>query len=183
LLFKFNLYRYSVASSCNGCLGGFRRVHAATALSFTRAALEVIGVATALATLGGDAGAAADDACMLAIGCVYVACVAVHAGLGVALVVGLQPEPPPRRLRILGGGGGEGGDAEVGGGGGGGGRGDGGGGGGGGGGGVSEVLDFVADGASMLIRSFLLQGSFFAAMVVASRELGPAGGAIHVEVS
>jgi hypothetical protein len=44
---------------------------------------------------------------------------------------------------------------------------------------MSEVLDFVSDGTSMLIRSFLLQGSFFAAMVVASRELGPHGLAAH----
>ena len=165
-----------VASSSCGCLGGYRRVNAATALSFARAALEVVGVAVVLATGGfmsgtgwldtsssvGRSSSDDSDACMLAIGLVYVACVAVHATLGVGLVVALTPEGAPHRLHLLGGGGG--------------GRGGGGGGRGGGGG---EVLDFVADGASMLIRSFLLQGSFFAAMVVAARELGPHGLAAH----
>ena len=40
---------------------------------------------------------------------------------------------------------------------------------------LADLADFAVDGASMLIRSVLLQGSFFAAMVCASRKLGVAG--------
>ncbi len=44
---------------------------------------------------------------------------------------------------------------------------------------LSDLADFAVDGASMLIRSVLLQGSFFAAMVCASRRLGATGLAAH----
>ena len=154
-----------VATAGTGCLGGFNRIHVATGLSLARAALEVIGVAAALIVNHGDEGAAADDACMLGVGMVYVAAVAAHAIAAVVLVLVLAPADAPGRLPIFAGrgrssaGSNPGGGDRVG--------------------ARSEVLDFACDGASMLIRSCLLQGSFFGAMTVASRELGPHGLAAH----
>ena len=161
-----------VASSANGCLGGYGRVHAATLLSTGRACLEVAGVVAALA-LDGTQGA------MVGMGIVYVACVAMHATIGVALVACLVPDGARSRLGIFRGvfGGGpnpredgyvEAPDASdgtharshsssV----------------------LADLADFAVDGASMLIRSVLLQGSFFAAMACASRKLGVSGLAAH----
>ena len=174
-----------VASSLGGCLGGYRRVHAATALSTTRAMVETIAVAATL-TLSADA-----DVVMRRIGIAYVLVVVAHALVGGALVLGLTPEGAPGPLAILpakwararrrgsddaAGDDGDDGDgdallaparagdddetdAEEG------------------------WMDFACDGASMLIRSILLQGSFFGAMVVASRELNEKGLAAHHVVS
>jgi hypothetical protein len=84
-----------VASSLGGCLGGYRRVHAATALSTTRAMVETIAVASTL-TLSADA-----DVVMRRIGIAYVLVVVAHALVGGALVLGLTPEGAPGPLAIL----------------------------------------------------------------------------------
>ena len=192
-----------VASSTNGCLGGYGRVHAATALGIARAAAEVVGVAAALASAddGSEADGRSDGrrerGAMVGMGVVYAACVATHALVGVTLVACLVPDGARSRLGIFGsvGGGAGRGDGED---------------------GYLEVpdapddapdgtpdgnpdgtldgtpdgtpfladlADFAADGASMLIRSVLLQGSFFAAMVCASRRLGASGLAAHHAVT
>lgn len=153
-----------VASAATGCLGGYRRVHAATALSVARAAAEASAVAAAVLA----AAPIPDDRRMLLVGVAHVACVALHATVGVALVLLLVPVGAETTLPVLS----SEDDAEN----------------------VpsasaenhpsasetaSETTSFATDGASMFIRSFLLQGTFFAAMIVASRELGPYGLAAH----
>ena len=181
-----------VASSTNGCLGGYGRVHAATALGIARAAAEVVGVVAALALANNESDADGSDGrwergAMVGMGVVYVACVAMHAAVGTTLVAVLVPDGARSRLGIFGRphrrsrGGREDGYVEV---------------------PVevpvdapvdapidetrlsdtpflSDLADFAVDGASMLIRSVLLQGSFFAAMVCASRRLGATGLAAH----
>ena len=177
-----------VTSSTNGCLGGYGRVHAATALGIARAAAEVVGVVAALALANNESDADGSDGrwergAMVGMGVVYVACVAMHAAVGVTLVAVLVPDGRARDSGYS--------DAPIG-----------------GAGAVeedgyvevpvdapvdapvdetrlsdtpflSDLADFAVDGASMLIRSVLLQGSFFAAMVCASRRLGATGLAAH----
>jgi Na+-driven multidrug efflux pump len=178
------------ANAASGCLGGYGRVHAATALSVGRALLEAAAVATAVAL------AKTDKECFAWIGFAYAACAFANAAFGVALVVALPPKGSANRVPVLASfsrrvslsasfdeaddGAAErrrregdelptsspsvGDDDEN----------------------ENEnspsslpFLSFLADGASMFARSFLLQGTFFGAMVVASRELGPAGLAAH----
>ena len=140
-----------VASAATGCLGGYRRVHAATALSVARAAAEASAVAAAVLAADGTSGLP-DDRRMLLVGVAHVACVALHATLGVALVLLLVPVGAETTLPVL--------SSEH---------------------ALSSADDdgFVLDGASMFVRSFLLQGTFFAAMIVASRELDAYGLAAH----
>ena len=73
------------------CLGGYGRVHAATALGIARAA-EVVGVAAASASAddGSDDGRRERGA-MVGMGVVYAACVATRA-VGVTLVACLVPD-------------------------------------------------------------------------------------------
>ena len=178
------------ANAASGCLGGYGRVHAATALSVGRALLEAAAVATAVAL------AKTDKECFAWIGFAYAACAFANAAFGVALVVALPPKGSANRVPVFASfsrrvslsasfdeaddGAAErrrregdelptsspsvGDDDEN----------------------ENEnspsslpFLSFLADGASMFARSFLLQGTFFGAMVVASRELGPAGLAAH----
>jgi Na+-driven multidrug efflux pump len=177
------------ANAASGCLGGYGRVHAATALSVGRALLEAAAVATAVAL------AKTDKECFAWIGFAYAACAFANAAFGVALVVALPPKGSANRLPVFASfsrrvslsasfdeaddgaaerrrregdelptSGSSDGNSEN----------------------ENEnspsslpFLSFLADGASMFARSFLLQGTFFGAMVVASRELGPAGLAAH----
>ena len=173
-----------LANAASGCLGGYGHVHAATALSVCRALAEAAAVALA-ATL-----AKTDSACFAWIGFAYAACASANAAAGLALVVALPPKGSNARLPVLASfsrgqtlsnasdarpsrGAAEteardsprdaaaAEDADA-----------------------SELerasgLSFFADGASMFVRSVLLNGTFFGAMVVASRELGPAGLAAH----
>ena len=152
-----------VASATTGCLGGYRRVHAATALNVARAVAEASAVAAAVVA---DAPTSNDER-MLLVGIAHVACVALHATVGVALVLLLVPVGAETTLRVLAfaenaENAAEDADenarraASV-----------------------SETIAFATDGASMFVRAFLLQGTFFAAMIVASRELGPHGLAAH----
>ena len=145
-----------VASAATGCLGGYRRVHAATALSVARAAAEASAVAAAVLA----AAPIPDDRRMLLVGVAHVACVALHATVGVALVLLLVPVGAETTLPVLSSENDPECDPED----------DP---------SSSETTSFATDGASMFIRSFLLQGTFFAAMIVASRELGPCGLAAH----
>ena len=178
------------ANAASGCLGGYGRVHSATALSVGRALAEAAAVAAAVAL------AKTDAACFAWIGFAYAACAFANAAAGTALVVALPPKGSDARLPVfasfsfsrvrlffgllsfdeaddgaaearegdeletsssdelaLG----DENETEK----------------------KSSLLSFLADGASMFARSFLLQGTFFGAMVVASRELGPAGLAAH----
>ena len=156
------------ANAASGCLGGYGRVHAATALSVCRALAEAAAVAAAVAL------AETDASCFAWIGFAYAACAAANAAAGAALVATLPPEGSDARLPVMASfsfsrapssvSSAAGESAEE----------------------TELELDayasgasFAADGASMFARSFLLQGTFFGAMVVASRELGPAGLAAH----
>jgi Na+-driven multidrug efflux pump len=86
-----------VASAATGCLGGYRRVHAATALSVARAAAEASAVAAAVLA----AAPVPDDRRMLLVGVAHVACVALHATVGVALVLLLVPVGAETTLPVL----------------------------------------------------------------------------------
>ena len=86
-----------VASATTGCLGGYRRVHAATALNVARAVAEASAVAAAIVA---DAPTSNDER-MLLVGIAHVACVALHAIVGVALVLLLVPVGAETTLRVL----------------------------------------------------------------------------------
>ena len=110
-----------VASSTNGCLGGYGRVHAATALGIARATAEVVGAAAFLASADDGArrtgGATADGSeARWWAWASYAACVATHALVGVTLVACLVPDGAGSRLGIFGsvGGGAGRGDGEDG---------------------------------------------------------------------
>ena len=154
------------ANAASGCLGGYGRVHAATALSVCRALAEAAAVAAAVAL------AETDASCFAWIGFAYAACALANAAAGAALVAALPPEGSDARLPVMASFSfsfsraptaaaerAEETELEL----------D----------AYASGASFVADGASMFARSFLLQGTFFGAMVVASRELGPAGLAAH----
>ena len=154
------------ANAASGCLGGYGRVHAATALSVCRALAEAAAVAAAVAL------AETDASCFAWIGFAYAACALANAAAGAALVAALPPEGSDARLPVMASFSfsfsrvptaaaerAEETELEL----------D----------AYASGASFVADGASMFARAFLLQGTFFGAMVVASRELGPAGLAAH----
>ena len=154
------------ANAASGCLGGYGRVHAATALSVCRALAEAAAVAAAVAL------AETDASCFAWIGFAYAACALANAAAGAALVATLPPEGSDARLPVMASFSfsfsraptaaaerAEETELEL----------D----------AYASGASFAADGASMFARSFLLQGTFFGAMVVASRELGPAGLAAH----
>lgn len=178
------------ANAASGCLGGYGRVHTATALSVCRALAEAAAVAAAASL------AETDAECFAWIGFAYAACASANAAAGAVLVVALPPKGSDTRLFMMAffsraqtpspasdarpsrvaaeaearGAQNSPGDTAV-----------------------AEYAEdadafelerasgasFMVDGASMFVRSFLLQGTFFGAMVVASRELGPAGLAAH----
>ena len=201
-----------LANAASGCLGGYKRVHAVTALSACRAICEAASVAFAVTFVSSD------TKCFFWVGASHAACVLANAAVGVLLVVALPPRGSKKRLPIApaldalfarrnernGETAGtarltltagllenqtlfevhrdslvsEDSDASD----------------------ASETssrpesarakstdanrfarldLSFFRDGASMFVRSFLLQGTFFGAMLVASRELGPEGLAAH----
>ena len=148
------------ANAASGCLGGYGRVHAATALSVCRALAEAAAVAAAVAL------AETDASCFAWIGFAYAACALANAAAGAALVAALPPEGSDARLPVMASFSfsfsrvptaaaerAEETELEL----------D----------AYASGASFVADGASMFAQSFLLQGTFFGAMVVASRELSP----------
>jgi Na+-driven multidrug efflux pump len=83
------------ANAASGCLGGYGRVHAATALSVGRALFEAAAVATAVAL------AKTDKECFAWIGFAYATCAFANAAFGVALVVALPPKGSANRVPVF----------------------------------------------------------------------------------
>ena len=163
-----------VANAAGGCLGGYGRIHTATALSVCRAVAEAVSVAAAVGL------AKSDTSCFFFVGVAYAACAVAHAAAGVALVAYLPPKGETHRVPVFGavvlrGARQNGSDHETA-----------------GAGNTDTVvvttrghgsdsgyLRFITDGLSMFVRSFLLQATFFASMVVVSREIGTTGLGAH----
>ena len=159
-----------VANAASGVLGGYRRIHHATGLSVGRAVVEAALVATAVCLVRSD------TACFNFVGAAYAVSAFANAAAGVGLVVWLPPKGHAQRLPVFSRGvvQADVSDAEQ---------------------GSSRrrnretdgrkkdstfgFFQFLVDGLSMFVRSFLLQGTFFGAMIVVSRELGPSGLAAH----
>ena len=163
-----------VANAAGGCLGGYGRIQTATALSVCRAVAEAVSVAAAVGL------AKSDTSCFFFVGVAYAACAVAHAAAGVALVAYLPPKGETHRVPVFGavvlrGARQNGSDHETA-----------------GAGNTDTVvvttrghgsdsgyLRFITDGLSMFVRSFLLQATFFASMVVVSREIGTTGLGAH----